>query len=102
MTVFKITVKESQLSNGVRLHKGMYVEIASKYPTNPMIRCGGKEVEEAFKMIYDVDLRRFGGGGISNLVNKMAVEGFEPERMYRFLTKYNFKFRFETNQWTKQ
>ena len=87
MTVFKITVKKSQLSNGVRLHKGMYVEIASKYPTNPMIRFGSKEVEEAFKMLYDVDLHRFGGGGISNLVKKMAIEEFEPESMYRFLTK---------------
>jgi hypothetical protein len=74
MSLFKITVKQSGTSNGVRLEKGMSVQVVSKYSTNPMTINGGQEVQDAFMRTFGVDLRKYGGGGISNLSHKMDVE----------------------------
>ena len=40
MALFKITVKSSRVSNGIRLEKGMSVDVPSKY-TNPVTTNGG-------------------------------------------------------------
>ena len=53
MSLFKITVKQSGTSNGVRLEKGMSVQVVSKYSTNPMIMNGGEDANNDFsKKIY--------------------------------------------------
>jgi hypothetical protein len=46
MTLFKITAKQNSHSNGLRLEKGMSVEVASKYMSNPIVVNGGLEVQE--------------------------------------------------------
>ena len=74
MSQYKITVKQSSTTNGVRLEKGMSVMVVSKYSTNPMLVNGGEEVQEAFMKAFGIDLRKHGGGGISNISYKMDVE----------------------------
>lgn len=59
MALFRITVKRSATVGGIRLEKGMSVEI----PTtgyNPLTSNGGKDVAMAFMRIYGLDLKRAG------------------------------------------
>jgi len=57
MALFKVTVKRSGVTNGLRLEKGMSVDIPSRY-TNPLTTNGGHEVQDAFKRIYGIDLKK--------------------------------------------
>ncbi|MDA9555401.1 DUF6140 family protein [Pelobium sp.] len=59
MALFKITVKNSGTSNGIRLEKGMSVEVASSY-SNPITTNGGHEVVDAFKRKYGIDIKKAG------------------------------------------
>lgn len=64
MALFKITAKQNSHSNGLRLEKGMSVEVASKYTSNPISVNGGQEVQDAFMRMYGLDLKKLGGGRI--------------------------------------
>jgi hypothetical protein len=57
MALFKITVKRSGVTNGLRLEKGMSVDVPSKY-TNPVVTNGGHEVQDAFLRVYGIDLKK--------------------------------------------
>lgn len=57
MGLFKITVKGTSITNGVRLEKGMSVEVVSSL-SNPMTTNGGKEVIDAFQRTYGVDIKK--------------------------------------------
>lgn len=59
MALFRVTVKRSANVGGIRIEKGMSVEI----PTtgyNPLTSNGGSDVAMAFMRIYDLDLKRAG------------------------------------------
>lgn len=58
MALFKATINRTATQNGIRLEKGMSVEIASKYTSNPISINGGHEVVEAFKRKYGIDLKK--------------------------------------------
>lgn len=60
MALFLITVKQNHYSNGIKLEKGMTVEVSSSY-TNPMTTNGGHEVIDAFMRKYGIDLKKKGG-----------------------------------------
>lgn len=60
MALFLITVKQNKYTNGIRLEKGMSVEVSSKY-TNPLTTNGGHEVQDAFMRKYGIDLKKNGG-----------------------------------------
>lgn len=64
MALFRITAKQNSYSNGLRLEKGMSVDVASKYSSNPIMSNGGHEVQDAFLRIYGLDLKKLGGGRI--------------------------------------
>lgn len=57
MALFKITVKQTLLTNGQRVEKGMSVELASSHG-NPVTTNGGKDVADAFMRKYGVDLKK--------------------------------------------
>lgn len=57
MALFKITVKSSGTVNGIRLEKGMSVEVASSY-SNPVSTNGGHEVQDAFMRVYGIDIKK--------------------------------------------
>ena len=59
MALFRVTVKRSANVGGIRIEKGMSVEI----PTtgyNPLTSNGGSDVAMAFMRIYGLDLKRAG------------------------------------------
>lgn len=60
MPLFRITVKQSKLSNGVRLERGMSVDVVSNSMSNPVTTNGGQPVVDAFYRIYGVDIKRAG------------------------------------------
>lgn len=61
MPLFRITVKQSKNSNGVRLEKGMSVEVVSNSFSNPVSTNGGQLVADAFYRIYGINIKKAGG-----------------------------------------
>lgn len=47
-------------ANGIRIEKGMRVEIPSNLMSNPVVTDGGKSVCEAFFRIYGIDIKKVG------------------------------------------
>ena len=55
-----MTVKTAKNSNGVRIEKGMTVDVVTNSMMNPVITDGGKSVIEAFNRIYGIDIKKAG------------------------------------------
>lgn len=60
MPRFRITTKRMSQMNGVRIDPGMSVEVVTQSYTNPLLTNGGQAVAEAFKRIYNVDIKKAG------------------------------------------
>lgn len=60
MPLFKITVKTAKNSNGVRLEKGMSVDVASNSFNNLVTTNGEQVVVDAFQCIYGIDIKKAG------------------------------------------
>lgn len=60
MPLFRITVKQSKNSNGVRIEKGMNVEVVTQSMSNPVSTNGGQVVADAFMRLYGVDIKKAG------------------------------------------
>ena len=60
MAVFRVTVKTAKNSNGVRIEKGMTVDVVTNSMMNPVITDGGKSVIEAFNRIYGIYIKKAG------------------------------------------
>lgn len=60
MALFRITVKQNKYANGIRLEKGMTVDVSSTY-SNPVSTNGGHEVIDAFQRVYGIDIKKNGG-----------------------------------------
>ena len=58
--IYKITVKTSKNSNGIRIERGMSVELVTNNITNPVTTNGGQAVVDAFMRIYGIDIRKVG------------------------------------------
>lgn len=58
MPLFRITVKQSKNSNGVRIEKGMSVEVVTQSMSNPVSTNGGQVVADAFMRLYGVDIKK--------------------------------------------
>lgn len=60
MALFRITVKSSKNTNGVRIERGMSVDVPSNSMSNPVITNGGQSVVDAFMRIYGIDIKKAG------------------------------------------
>lgn len=60
MPLYKITVKISTKTNGIRFEKGMSVEVVSNSYSSPVTSDNGELVRQAFLRIYGVDIRKAG------------------------------------------
>lgn len=60
MPLFRVTVKTSKNTNGVRIERGMSVDVSSNSMSNPVTVNGGQPVADAFMRIYGVDIKRAG------------------------------------------
>lgn len=58
--IYRITVKTSKNSNGLRIERGMSVEVVTNNITNPVTTNGGQAVVDAFMRIYGIDIRKVG------------------------------------------
>ncbi len=65
--IYKITVKTSKNSNGIRVERGMSVEVVTNNITNPVTTNGGQAVADAFMRIYGIDIRKAGALNMINL-----------------------------------
>ena len=58
--LYRVTVKSSKNSNGIRIERGMSVEVVTNNITNPVTTNGGQVVADAFMRIYGIDIRKVG------------------------------------------
>ena len=58
--LYRVTVKSSKNSNGIRVERGMSVEVVTNNITNPVTTNGGQVVADAFMRIYGIDIRKAG------------------------------------------
>ena len=58
--LYRITVKTSKNSNGIRLERGMSVDVVTNSMSNPVTTNGGQPVVDAFMRIYGIDIRKAG------------------------------------------
>lgn len=60
MPLFRITTKQSKNANGIRIEKGMSVEVVTSSMSNPLTTNGGQAVADAFMRVYGIDAKRAG------------------------------------------
>lgn len=60
MPLFRVTVKTMKINNGIRIEKGMSVDVVSNSVSNPVLTNSGQSVNDAFMRIYGVDLKKLG------------------------------------------
>lgn len=58
--LYRVTVKNSKNSNGIRLERGMSVDVVTNSMSNPVTTNGGQPVVDAFMRIYGIDIRKAG------------------------------------------
>lgn len=58
--LYRITVKQNKNTNGIRLDKGMSVEVVTNSFSNPVTTNGGQCVVDAFMRIYGIDIKKAG------------------------------------------
>lgn len=58
--LYRITVKNSKLSSGIRVERGMSVDVVSNSMSNPVVTNGGQVVVDAFMRIYGIDIKKAG------------------------------------------
>ena len=58
--LYRVTVKNSKNTNGIRVERGMSVDVVTNNITNPVTTNGGQAVADAFMRIYGIDIRRAG------------------------------------------
>ena len=58
--LYRITIKNPKLSNGIRVEKGMSVDVVSNSMSNPVVTNGGQTVVDAFMRIYGIDIKKAG------------------------------------------
>ena len=56
--LYRVTVKSNRIANGIRLEKGMSVEVASQSFPLLSTQQGKEQVNNAFKAKYGVDIKK--------------------------------------------
>ena len=60
MPLFRVTVKQMKLTNGIRIEPGMTVDVVTNSMVNPLTTNGGQAVADAFMRVYGIDIKRLG------------------------------------------
>ena len=58
--LYRVTVKNSNITSGIRLERGMSVDVVTNSMSNPVTTNGGQPVVDAFMRIYGIDIRKAG------------------------------------------
>lgn len=60
MPLYRITTKQMKNTNGIRVEKGISVEVVTSSMSNPLTTNGGQVVADAFMRIYGIDAKKAG------------------------------------------
>lgn len=60
MPLYRVTVKQPKLSSGIRIERGMSVDVVTNSISNPVSTNMGQAVADAFMRIYGIDIRKAG------------------------------------------
>lgn len=60
MPLYRVTVKQMKVSNGIRIEKGMSADVVTNSISNPVVTNGGQAVNDAFMRLYGIDLKKLG------------------------------------------
>ena len=60
MPLFRITTRQSKNANGIRIEKGMSVDVVTSSMSNPLTTNGGQAVADAFMRVYGIDAKKAG------------------------------------------
>ena len=60
MPLYRISVKTPKNTNGIRLERGMSVDVVTNSFSNPITTNGGQPVVDAFMRIYGIDIKKAG------------------------------------------
>lgn len=58
--LYRISVKMNKFCNGIRLDKGMSVDVVTNSFSNPIFTNGGQPVADAFMRVYGIDIKKAG------------------------------------------
>ena len=58
--LYRITVKTPKNTNGVRIERGMSVDVVTNSLSDPVSTNGGQVVADAFMRIYGIDIKKAG------------------------------------------
>lgn len=58
--LYRVTVKTGKNTNGVRIERGMSVDVVTNSMSNPVTTNGGQPVADAFMRIYGIDIKKAG------------------------------------------
>ena len=58
--LYRVTVKNSKNTSGIRLERGMSVDVVTNSMSNSVTTNGGQPVADAFMRIYGIDIRKAG------------------------------------------
>ena len=65
MALYKITVKHTGVLRGIRIEKGMCVDVPCAH--DPIAVNGGQVASDAFLRVYGIDLKKLGAANRSYL-----------------------------------
>ena len=60
MPLYRVTVKQKKVANGLRIEKGMTADVVTNSISNPVVTNGGQLVNDAFMRLYGIDLKKLG------------------------------------------
>ena len=60
MPLYRVTVKQMKVANGLRIERGMTADVVTNSISNPVVTNGGQLVNDAFMRLYGVDLKKLG------------------------------------------
>ena len=73
MPLYRVTVKQMKVANGLRIEKGMTADVVTNSISNPVVTNGGQLVNDAFMRLYGIDLKKLGALNMVYLdVNKIG------------------------------
>ena len=58
--IYRITIKSPKNTNGVRIERGMSVDVVTNSLSDPVSTNGGQVVADAFMRIYGIDIKKAG------------------------------------------
>ena len=60
MPLYRVTVKQMKVANGLRIEKGMTADVVTNSISNPVVTNGGQLVNDTYMRLYGIDLKKLG------------------------------------------